>query len=125
MGAIAEVTCQACGAKWQCRTGCGLLHGRLETVADFYSPKEQEEIKDYAGKELFPFFDFRYQLSHCVHCRKIVSVPVLKIGNSPKAYASECEQCRKQTKLIEDITKEPCPVCGKTALKAEETGQWD
>ncbi len=125
MGMIEKVTCTSCGARWECMTGCGIMHGELERVIKLFSENMQKDIMIHIGKSEFPLFDFGYQLAYCKHCGTIESVPVLKLPDCQKEYTGSCPTCGQRAELIEDIEQTPCPVCHKEALTAEETGMWD
>lgn len=124
MGVIEKVTCNACKREWECQTGCGLMHGSLETVAGLFEDKA-EEILAYQAVEQFPLYDFAYQLGNCTKCYDVVSVPTLKMLKSNTEYIGTCPKCKGVVSLIQDIEQTPCVICGKKALKKANTGHWD
>lgn len=125
MGAIVNITCTSCGAKWERNIGCGMWHADLQKVAELYPENISRKIKKTATKMEFPIFDFEYQLSSCDLCHNIVSVPVLYIRDDQSKYIGACEQCGGEIELIDTIENTHCPICGKVSLQLEETGQWD
>lgn len=125
MGAIVDVVCKSCKASWQCMTGCGLMHGSLQAVADLFPEQARKEIMEEAGQAEFPLFDFNYKLSYCPHCASIESVPVLRMLESYKAYIAPCPVCGQEIMLIRDLSKTECPVCHGTALEEQDAGYWD
>ena len=58
MGAIERVKCENCGSAWECRTGCGILHGRLENVLLLFSEKVREEVNNVTSQEKIPQISF-------------------------------------------------------------------
>lgn len=125
MGEIKKITCKACGESWQCMTGCGLRHGKLETAAASFREERKREILRCAQTEKFPLFDFAYRLSCCAYCKRVESVPVLELLETGTRYVGDCPVCGGEAELIEDVGRSCCPACGKTELMEEETGQWD
>lgn len=125
MGQIIKITCTFCKTEWECKTGCGILHGDLTRVAELYPPGQCHSIRDYAETEQFPLFDFGYRLSRCLHCHHVGSVPVLKLPNEKETYVGVCRQCMKEIELLEDIRDTECPVCHHKGLKEEPAGLWD
>lgn len=125
MGEIKKIVCKSCGAEWECMTGCGMLHGRLEWIADLYEEDIRKEIKALLQEERFVPFTFSYQLSYCKSCRSIRSIPVLRLEESGREYTGSCGECGQKTELLETIEKTLCPVCHASVLEVEETGHWD
>ncbi len=125
MGQIVKITCASCKSEWQCKTGCGILHGDLARVAQIYPPKQCQEIASYAEQTEYPLFSFGYRLCVCPHCGHIGSVPVLCLEEEEKTYVGACEQCMKEVGLIESLGTTECPVCRQRELTEEQTGMWD
>lgn len=125
MGAIVEITCTSCKAKWKRKTGCGIWHADLNEVANLYPENIKRKIKKYAEKIEFPIFDFEYRLSSCISCHNIQSIPVLHLRDDDIKYIGPCEQCGEKTELIDTIENTHCPICGKVSLKSKDIGQWD
>lgn len=125
MGQLVKITCTFCKSEWECKTGCGILHGDLNRVAGLYPPEQCRRIRDYAETTKFPFFQFGYRLSLCPHCKHIGSVPVLKLEAEDTAYVGACEQCMQEIELIEDSRNTECPVCHRKSLEEEPVGMWD
>lgn len=125
MGQIVKITCASCKTEWECRTGCGILHGDLNRVAGLYPPEQCRKIRNYAEATKFPLFDFGYRLSRCLHCKQIGSVPVLKLTDEHTACVGTCSQCMQEIELIEDIGLTECPVCHQKSLVEEPAGLWD
>ena len=125
MGATIKISCKSCGAKWQCQTGCGFLHGDLDQIAILYPENIQWEIKNCIGETTFPWFEFNYRLSYCKQCNSIVSVPQLKLGDAHTEFTGKCSKCGQETQLIENMEESDCPVCHKKSLLTEVVGMWD
>ncbi|MCI9465450.1 MAG: hypothetical protein HFI48_16585 [Lachnospiraceae bacterium] len=124
MGVMIRVSCGSCKADWQCRTGCGMMHGNLENAAASYPAEIRKEIYANVQGE-YPLFDFSYQPARCMYCRGIVSVPVLEAEDGKYRYTGVCEVCGGEVETIQDLSQTSCPVCGKMSLKEEEIGLWD
>lgn len=125
MGEIVKVACSSCRADWQCITGCGIMHGTLESVVAIYPEDIRKEIKECVGDTMFPLYEFGFRLSHCEHCNSITSVPVLALPDIHKEFIGNCSKCGHKTELIGTLESIPCPVCHKESLSAKETGMWD
>lgn len=125
MGQIVKITCTACKSEWECKTGCGILHGDLNRVAELYPPEQCRRIRNCAKSTDLPLFEFGYQLSRCLHCGHVGSVPVLKLGAENTSCVGVCVQCMQEVELIEDIRETECPVCHRKSLKEEPAGMWD
>lgn len=124
MGSIVKIICSSCHEEWDCKVGCGLLHGKLENAAEAYPEEIRKNILTYAAQTQFPQFDFSYQTALCEECLDIVSVPVMRLSQINMKYIGSCEACGKTVKLIEDVRQLNCPKC-KGILKTENAGQWD
>lgn len=125
MGEIVKVTCSSCRADWQCITGCGIMHGTLESVTSIYPEDVRKEIRDCVGDTRFPLFDFGFRLARCGQCSSITSVPVLTFPDIHRKFVGSCGKCGHKTELIEDLESIPCPICHKESLSAKESGMWD
>lgn len=125
MGVRVKVTCRACKSEWDCRTGCGVMHGRLEKVAGLYPDGIQKAIMERAAQMEFPVYDFGYRLARCERCRAVVSIPALSFGSDGVEYAGTCAGCGQEADRMETVEQTQCPVCGEMALEQEETGLWD
>lgn len=125
MGELKKITCKACKTQWECRTGCGLSHGKLKWVAELYPDNVKSEIQNQIKENEFIPFQFDYRLSYCQGCHSIVSVPFLRLEADGREYVGSCGQCGKRTELLDKIEKAECPICHETALWAEDIGQWD
>lgn len=125
MGAIKDISCASCGAKWQCRTGCGILHGTLSAVKAAFPDEIRQRLDSYEAEAEFSLFDFGYQLAVCERCGAVESVPVIRLLDKQEEYVGVCEKCGGQAKLIDDIRETQCPVCHDCTLSEEETGLWD
>lgn len=125
MGELKRIVCRSCGSEWECRTGCGLVHGKLEWIADLYGEDIRKEIKSCLKEGQLVPFTFAYQLSCCKKCGRIESVPVLRLEEDGREYVGVCRQCGQKPELVEEIEKTPCPVCHSPALETEEIGHWD
>ena len=90
MGQTVRIACTFCKAEWECKTGCGILHGDLNRVAGLYPPEQCRRIRGYAETTEFPLFDFGYRLSRCPHCSHVGSVPVLKLEEENAVYVGTC-----------------------------------
>lgn len=125
MGSVNKITCGSCKREWQCMTGCGLLHARLEDVIREFPEETGREIAEQAGAEEFPLFDFAYRCAVCMQCRSVVGVPVLELPDQSKEYIGRCPICGGAAQPIADLQEAHCPICGKKTLEEEETGSWD
>lgn len=125
MGAIVMVSCKSCGAQWSCRTGCGMWHGDLDKVAPLFPKDTENAIRKWAAGSECPVFDFGFHLALCEGCGGVVSVPVLSFPECNARYVGACPNCEGEARLIEDLQRACCPVCGKKELNALETGRWD
>ena len=70
MGVMIRVSCRSCKEDWQCRTGCGMMHGNLENAAASYPAEIRKEIYANVQGE-YPLFDFSYQPARCMYCHGI------------------------------------------------------
>ncbi|MCI8924814.1 MAG: hypothetical protein HFI45_12610 [Lachnospiraceae bacterium] len=125
MGVIVDISCRSCRADWQCMTGCGLMHGTLEHVADLFPDEMKQEILEYGKQAEIPLFDFGYRLAVCPDCGGMVSVPVVRMLETYQAYVGPCPDCGKPVRLARDLSKTACPVCHEKSLEVKETGCWD
>lgn len=125
MGEIVKISCGSCKEEWQCTTGYGLRHARLQDVVSAFPAAVERDIVKTAGDEPFPVFEFGYRISVCRNCRSIVSVPVLKLTEADAGFSGVCPVCRRKTRLVLNPKRTSCPSCGKRTLRAEETGHWD
>lgn len=133
MGAVVRVSCAVCQERREFRTGCGLIHADLERVALLFPEDTAAQVRRAAGQMEIPIFHFRYELSYCVRCGCIESVPVLTFMDDNTVYAGVCGGCGHQTERMGDTIKElaenleqvPCPECQGKSLKIEEIGWWD
>ncbi|MDE6972427.1 MAG: hypothetical protein K2P38_04895 [Lachnospiraceae bacterium] len=125
MGVIVDISCRSCQADWQCMTGCGLMHGTLEHVADLFPDEMKQEILEYGKQAEIPLFDFGYRLAVCPDCGGMVSVPVARMLETYQAYVGPCPDCGKPVRLARDLPKTACPACHEKALEVKETGCWD
>lgn len=57
MGEVINVRCAACKKEWQCFTGNGLLHGRMEAVLAAFSEEERQQAERLMGAGPFPLYD--------------------------------------------------------------------
>lgn len=125
MGSINKITCGSCQREWECKSGCGLLHARLEDVVREFPEEMGREIISQTDGEEFPIFDFAYQSAVCTGCRSMVGVPVLTFADKNKEYVGRCPICGGAAWPAADLGDVCCPVCGKKALEEEEIGSWD
>ncbi len=125
VGEIKRITCKSCGAGWECRTGCGIMHGKLDRVAALFPEDIEIEIAGIAKKTALVPFDFSYQLSYCKECQSIESVPVLWLLEEDREYIGRCGQCGQKIELIKAEDKMSCPVCHGGDLETEDIGGWD
>lgn len=126
MGAIIRVSCRSCNALWKdLYVGCGMLHSTLEAVAPLFLPEDGKSIREYAGKTEDPLFDFEYEPAACPDCRRMVSVPVLRLRENGAVYTGVCPDCKKKVNPDGMLQKTICPVCGTPSLQMQNTGFWD
>lgn len=129
MGEIMKIHCRTCRKEWECMTGCGLRHGRIENVITAFGAKEQEQIIAWCQDSPVPLYDFRYQIAVCDFCRKLVSVPVLKSIEDDQIFVGVCPVCHAQLQTspleTEDVSHIACPSCNSMTLDATGIGHWD
>lgn len=125
MGVIVKITCKSCKSEWQCRKGCGILHGQLENVKPLFPQEVRSALERYESGTKFPFFDFGYELACCEHCKSVESLAVIRLPELQTEYTGVCEECGQKTERIDHPEDARCPVCGEYALIEEETGLWD
>lgn len=125
MGDIVKITCASCKEEWQCMTGCGLAHARLQDVISSFPETTAREIAEAVKGELFPAFEFTYDILTCSRCESMVSVPVLRLITDDREYTGLCPVCGEKTERTTDIDVMLCPVCGKAALQEDIIGHWD
>lgn len=122
MGEIQKVTCNQCGRSWECKTGCGLIHGRMDFIVKEFPYRIQQKINADFSKHPLSFFDFAYHIAECPVCQSLVSVPTLSIEDSGNVFTGSCPECGKILYPKEIIA---CPVCHDTSLSVQEIGGWD
>ena len=123
MGEINKISCHSCGKEWEYKSGCGIMHARLEAIADFFEPHVAEEFMVYANAKPPVLFDFALMPAKCEICRSIVEIPVLKIEHTQ--YVGKCAGCASEAKLITDMDKTECPRCHHKEWKCSVIGSWD
>lgn len=125
MGEIKDVRCGACGAKWRCMEGSGLLYGKKENIIDAFPERERPEVIAQIERSEIPAYDFNFRLTVCHHCKNVVNVPVL-VTVDGEIHVGACPACGRKAKLlVSELEKTACPVCRNKALKVEEGGHWD
>lgn len=125
MGEIIKMVCHGCGHSWQCKTGCGLNHARLNSVIGFFKDEIQKDILRQTQGQPFPLFSFGYQPAHCEVCHEIVSVPVCRLGKEQTKYIGQCPGCLNEIKegqLEENLV---CPICQSCEFDTCREGSWD
>lgn len=143
MGEIIKIVCQSCKGSWQCKTGCGIAHAKIEQVAGFYKEEVQNSILEKTGKQQFPLFSFGFWPVICETCQEIVSVPILELSKDKIKYTGTCTKCQSEITGISadagwfgsDNQKETgnwqgnyrlaCPKCQSADLMVEKQGYWD
>ncbi|MGN0349840.1 MAG: hypothetical protein ACI4DR_09925 [Roseburia sp.] len=127
MGVIEKISCQACGAVWECETGAGRNQLLLESVMPCFPSYAQEELLTYAKKRsTLPGFCFSYQLAGCADCGQVVSVPVIVWEKQEQKTVGPCPTCGRKVSLFHALDAASCPVCQKVgALQTINIGLWD
>ena len=125
MGTIYRVLCEACGESCDIATGMGKAHATLEKVAEYYPQILASEIKAYGMKNPQGVFWFQLQPAVCDTCKKIISVPVLKIKDTGAEYIGTCPDCHKEVLPVEKLQESLCPACKVTGLSVSRIGNWD
>ncbi len=125
MGEIVNIRCDSCHTGWECRTGSGLMHGSLDSVAGIFSPKQQTEIALSAKQDPLSLFTFSFRPARCSRCHGIVSIPVLTLTESDSTFIGPCPACGQKIKPIARLSKSACPVCSNISLKSDTIGRWD
>ena len=125
MGEIVKMVCGKCGHGWQCRTGCGVTHARLDSVIPFFNEETQNNILRQTEKQKIPLFSFEYKPAYCYRCSDIVSVPVLQLIKEDASYIGECPKC--STTIEAEYLKEKlvCPICEGRDFDVIREGLWD
>ncbi len=122
MGAIQIITCNNCKRNWQCKTGCGILHSRIDFAARDFPEDTARQIRAEAALHPHALFRFGYQVTGCPHCKNIVSVPVLSMRDTDSTYIGPCPECGG---TVQPENVSVCPVCGRSELSVREVGMWD
>ena len=133
MGAVVRISCAVCQKQSAFRVGCGLLHADLERTAGLFEEDTADQIRSFGRQMQVPVFHFGYQLSYCVRCGCIESVPVLTFMNDSTVYAGVCSGCGGQAELLgetieelsENMEQVQCLECQGESLKVDEIGWWD
>lgn len=125
MGAIERVTCASCGKLWEGKSGCGMMHGRLENVLGLFPQEIVTDIKEATKQQMFPRFHFEYQLTDCTVCKAVVSVPVLELSDAKKIYIGDCPICQSRMVKAAPIEQLQCPNCQKQSLEKNKIAMWD
>lgn len=142
MGRMYAISCKNCGERWECKTGCGLMHGRFSHAVEAFPEEIRGTIQaDMSGCPLV-LFDFGYQVTGCRHCGNVVSVPVLKLIEKERVIVGPCPECGELIgaeelwtgQSDEMSTDQPderriegcdCPACQEKALSVQLIGLWD
>lgn len=125
MGEIMDVRCSACGAKWRCMEGSGLLYGKKENIIAAFAQQEQPEVIAQIERSKIPAYDFNFRLTVCSRCKNVVNVPVLGTVEG-ETHVGACPACGSRVEILtSELEKTACPVCKNKALKVEEDGHWD
>lgn len=125
MGEIKIISCCNCGKSWECRTGCGILHGSLKEIAKSYEKEMAEEIRALALQQPPVLYDFSFHAAQCMYCRNVVSIPMLSVKQSGKTYTGLCSVCGKNAELQQNTERMVCPACNTSGLEQSEIGRWD
>ena len=125
MGKIVTIGCTSCGVSQTLKTGCGVLHSSLAEVVRLFPQATQKEVLEQTSGEMFPVFDFSFQIAFCGHCGDFVSIPVLKLPEHSLEYIGVCEKCKNQADLIGHNENKTCPICRNGVLNIAEAGFWD
>lgn len=125
MGVIERIACHACGYVWECRSGCGIMHGTIENVIRCFSEDTGQEIAGAVSRMEDPVFEFTYRPAVCQACGNIAAVPFLEFKKEGRHFQGECPFCGKSVKITEKIEQEKCPGCHQGPLEVRRTGFWD
>lgn len=98
MGEIVNIRCDSCHTGWECRTGSGLMHGSLDSVAGIFSPEQQTEIALSAKQDPLSLFTFSFRPARCSRCHGIVSIPVLTLTESDSTFIAFMPRLRTKNK---------------------------
>ena len=123
MGEIRKINCRNCDKTWEYRSGCGMMHARLGSVADLFEPDIAAQFMIYADKKPPVIFDFSFMPAKCEQCKDIVEIPVLNILEA--RYEGKCVSCNSDVKIITDLNKFNCPQCFSKELEQSVIGYWD
>lgn len=128
MGRLVTVSCHACGGRWQCRVGHGMMHGRFAAAAEAFPEEQRSGILASCEAGCEPDYEFGFRLSMCGDCRRIVGTPSVTIymdENQPVTYTAPCPYCGRELSLIDDIKSVKCPLCQEGTLAEQVDGMWD
>lgn len=142
MGRLYKISCEKCKREWECRTGCGLMHGRLALAEEEFPEEIKRAIRAEVSKQSLDLFDFGYRIAVCGRCGNVVSVPVLKLLEREKVFVGLCPECESVVPQEELWTGQPeesqdgqperqeieshdCPACQEKALSIQPIGLWD
>ena len=123
MGAIERIRCESCGRSWECKTGCGRLHGELDTVLKLFPEDIRTEVKKQVGQQMFPRFQFAYKTACCENCESVVAVPVLELTKLGLKYVGSCTKCQREISPVR-IEQMHCQVCVKEQIETKIVGIW-
>lgn len=142
MGKVYMISCKNCGEKWEGKTGCGLMHGRLSYAMEAFPEEMRRAIQADMSECPLALFDFGYRITSCHHCGNVVSVPLLKITEKGKIIVGPCPECGEmiraeelwmgQSDAMSDgqpderrIEECDCPACQEKELSIQLIGLWD
>ena len=125
MGAIKKVSCNKCKSSWEVMTGSGMCHSSLKAVSESYSEEVARQILECEKENERIVFDFGFHPAICRECKRVTSVPVLKIKNTCEEYIGGCDRCNVAVELADAPEMCKCPVCGEDVLSVRTVGDWD
>ena len=123
MGEMNKIHCHNCGKNWECRSGCGIMHSRLEKIAGLFETDISQRFMVYASEKPPVIFSFSFMMARCDECKEILDVPFLEIKGTQ--YIGKCPRCAQNVKVIKEIEKANCPKCNCIGLEQHVIGNWD
>lgn len=124
MGTIIKMTCKGCNQAWECYSGHGMQHGRLDNVLKMYPETVRKQVKELTAGECFPIYEFALQAANCPNCKTLVSVPVLDL-KAHGTFVGQCPECGSEVKTHAVAQKLSCPNCGGQDWDLQDIGRWD
>lgn len=118
-----KIHCCSCGKNWEYRTGCGIMHSRLDTIAGLFQENIANQFMVYTEEMSPVIFNFAFMPAQCDKCKNIVDVPFLELKG--EQYAGDCPLCGYKIEILKDIDNLKCPICRGGDFEQSIIGHWD